>query len=157
MDSNMIREADQAIEESLEKIFGWIEEKKYFKARDELLKHNEADIAEMFEEMLEEPDILESTIVIYRLLPKDVSVEVFSYLPSEKTHKHFSQLSGHLRGKPHDAGLYKPAERNDCRRSLGAYKERGNGRGDHLYMLRKRYGPQTDRDRFSEHPGSDRR
>ena len=48
MDSNMIREADQAIEESLEKIFGWIEEKKYFKARDELLKHNEADIAEMF-------------------------------------------------------------------------------------------------------------
>ena len=83
MDSNMIREADQAIEESLEKIFGWIEEKKYFKARDELLKHNEADIAEMFEEMLEEPDILESTIVIYRLLPKDVSVEVFSYLPSD--------------------------------------------------------------------------
>ena len=34
----------------------------------------------MFEEMLEEPDILESTIVIYRLLPKDVSVEVFSYM-----------------------------------------------------------------------------
>ena len=83
MDSNLISEADQAIEESLEKIFGWIEEKKYFKARDELLKHNEADIAEMFEEMLEEPDILESTIVIYRLLPKDVSVEVFSYLPSD--------------------------------------------------------------------------
>ena len=79
MDSNMIREADQAIEESLEKIFGWIEEKKYFKARDELLKHNEADIAEMFEE----PDIIESTIVIYRLLPKYVSVEVFSYLPSD--------------------------------------------------------------------------
>ena len=36
----------------------------------------------MFEEMLEEPDILESTIVIY-VLPKDVSVEVFSYLPSD--------------------------------------------------------------------------
>jgi magnesium transporter len=37
----------------------------------------------MFEEMLDEGNILESTIVIYRLLPKDVSVEVFSYLPSD--------------------------------------------------------------------------
>jgi magnesium transporter len=37
----------------------------------------------MFEEMLAKGDILESTIVIYRLLPKDVSVEVFSYLPSD--------------------------------------------------------------------------
>ncbi len=37
----------------------------------------------MFEEMLEDTDILESTIVIYRLLPKDVSVEVFAYLPSD--------------------------------------------------------------------------
>ena len=43
----------------------------------------EPDIAELFEELLSEPDILESTIVIYRLLPKDVSVEVFSYLPSD--------------------------------------------------------------------------
>ncbi|MCI8348778.1 MAG: magnesium transporter [Firmicutes bacterium] len=67
----------------MEKIFQFIAEKRYFKARDELLKYNEADIGEMFEEMLEEPDIIESTIVIYRLLPKDVSVEVFSYLPSD--------------------------------------------------------------------------
>ncbi len=74
---------DTEMEKSLEKILGWIGEKKYFKARDELLKYNEPDIAEMFEEMLEDTDILESTIVIYRLLPKDVSVEVFSYLPSD--------------------------------------------------------------------------
>lgn len=74
---------EAAVEESLEKIFGWIGEKKYFKVRDELLKYNEADIAEMFEEMLEDPGILESTVVIYRLLPKDISVEVFSYLPSD--------------------------------------------------------------------------
>ena len=83
MDINMIKEPEKAIDESLEKIFACIEEKKYFKARDELLKHNEADIAEMFEEMLEDTNILESTIVIYRLLPKNVSVEVFSYLPSD--------------------------------------------------------------------------
>lgn len=83
MDPNIMMQPDMAFDESLEKIFNWISEKKYFKARDELLKHNEADIAEMFEEMLEDTDILESTIVIYRLLPKDVSVEVFSYLPSD--------------------------------------------------------------------------
>ena len=71
------------MEESMEKIFELLEEKKYFMARDELLKYNNADIAEMFEELLEEPDRLERTIVVYRLLPKDVSVEVFSYLPSD--------------------------------------------------------------------------
>ena len=74
---------DVEMEESLQKILGLIDEKKYFQARDELLKYNEPDIAEMFEEMLEDTDILESTIVIYRLLPKDVSVEVFAYLPSD--------------------------------------------------------------------------
>ena len=83
MDPNSVMQPEAAVEESLEKIFGWIGEKKYFKVRDELLKYNEADIAEMFEEMLEDPGILESTVVIYRLLPKDISVEVFSYLPSD--------------------------------------------------------------------------
>ena len=78
MDPNIVMQPEAAVEESLEKIFGWIGEKKYFKVRDELLKYNEADIAEMFEEMLEDPGILESTVVIYRLLPKDISVEVFS-------------------------------------------------------------------------------
>ena len=83
MDPNIVMQPEAAVEESLEKIFGWIGEKKYFKVRDELLKYNEADIAEMFEEMLKDPGILESTVVIYRLLPKDISVEVFSYLPSD--------------------------------------------------------------------------
>lgn len=83
MDPMILMQPELAAEESLEKIFNYIDEKKYFKARDELLKYNEADIAEMFEEMLEEPDILESTIVIYRLLPKAISVEVFAYLPSD--------------------------------------------------------------------------
>ncbi len=83
MDPNMIIQPELALEESLEKIFNWISEKKYFRAKDELLKYQEADIAELFEEMLDDHDILESTIVIYRLLPKDISVEVFSYLPSD--------------------------------------------------------------------------
>ena len=58
-----------------------LEEKSYFKARDEILKYNEVDIGEILEEVLEELGV-EKTIIIFRMLPKDVSVEVFSYLPS---------------------------------------------------------------------------
>ena len=83
MDQNILMNLDEAMKESIEKIFQLLDEKKYFMARDELLRYNDADIAEMFEEMLEEPDLIEKTVVVYRLLPKDVSVEVFSYLPSD--------------------------------------------------------------------------
>lgn len=72
------KDFDQVIEEILESI----ENKQYFKARDELLKNNEVDIAEILEEVLEKLDV-ESTIIVFRMLPKDVAVEVFSYLPSE--------------------------------------------------------------------------
>ena len=78
-----MRDPEGAMKESMEKIFGLLEEKRYFQIRDELLKYNEADIAEMFEELLEDPDDIEKVVVVYRLLPKDVSVEVFSYLPSD--------------------------------------------------------------------------
>ena len=81
MDQMIMQDRDQALEESIEKILELIEEKKYFMARDEMLKYNEADIAEIFEELFDNEDILESSIVVYRLLPKDVSVEVFSFLP----------------------------------------------------------------------------
>lgn len=83
MDPTILLDPEAAMEESMEKILELLEEKKYFMARDEFLKYNNADIAEMFEEMLEEPERLERTIVVYRLLPKDVSVEVFAYLPSD--------------------------------------------------------------------------
>jgi magnesium transporter len=81
MDQMIMQDRDQALEESMEKILELISEKKYFMVRDEMLKYNEADIAEMFEELLDDDDIFESTMVCYRLLPKDVSVEVFSFLP----------------------------------------------------------------------------
>ena len=83
MDPITLLQPELAFEESLEKIFNWIEEKRYFQVRDELLKYNEADIAEMIEELLEDSDLIESTVVIYRLLPKAISVEVFAYLPSD--------------------------------------------------------------------------
>jgi len=83
MDPMIFMDPELAREESMEKIYQLMEEKKYFLVRDEFLKYNDADIAEMFEELLMEPDLLERTIVVYRLLPKAVSVEVFAYLPSD--------------------------------------------------------------------------
>ena len=88
----------------MERIYQLLEEKKYFMVKDELLKFNDADIAEMFEELLEDPDDIEKIIVVYRLLPKDVSVEVFSYLPSDDqlkivdgiTDKELSYIVGEL-------------------------------------------------------------
>ena len=83
MDKNLLLNRDEAFEESMGKIYQWFEEKMYFKIKDEFLKYNEADIAEMFEEFLSYDDLLTRAIVVYRLLPKSVMVDVFAYLPSD--------------------------------------------------------------------------
>lgn len=72
----------QQFDEDIETILQLLDDKSYFKARDEILKHNEVDIGEILEEILEELGV-EKTIIIFRMLPKNVSVEVFSYLPSD--------------------------------------------------------------------------
>ncbi|MBN7772896.1 magnesium transporter [Clostridium aminobutyricum] len=64
----------------LEEILALLQEKKYGKARDILLQNNEVDIAEILEEIMENLGV-EKTVIIFRTLPKSVSVEVFSYLP----------------------------------------------------------------------------
>ena len=79
---NRTLDTDILMEESLEKIIEWLEEKKYFQARDELLKYNAVDIAELLEEICEESDI-DKTIILFRLLRKDISVEVFAELSSD--------------------------------------------------------------------------
>lgn len=79
---NKIIDIDQVMEESIEKIVELLNEKHYFKARDELLKYNAVVIAEMLEEIAEETE-LQLIVVIFRLLPKDISVDVFSYLPTD--------------------------------------------------------------------------
>lgn len=76
---NNKNEMDQAFKESEEKISRLLEEKKYFKCRDELLKHNEVEIAEMLENVEDEFDIQKAAI-LFRTLPKNISVEVFSCL-----------------------------------------------------------------------------
>ena len=67
---------DQKIQTIIELLNG----KKYSKARDEILKNNAVDIAEILEEVIEDIGI-EKTIILFRTLPKDVSAEVFAYLP----------------------------------------------------------------------------
>lgn len=66
-------------EETVSLILELIEQKNYIKAREELLKYNEVDIAEILEEVMDIADV-KQTILLFRTLPKDISVEVFSYL-----------------------------------------------------------------------------
>ena len=80
--TNIIVDMDQAYDESLEKIFELLEDKKYFRCRDELLKHNEVEIAEMLVDIRRKFD-LQRMVVLFRALPKDVSVDVFAELSTD--------------------------------------------------------------------------
>ena len=66
----------------IEEIITLIEEKKYSRLRSILLENNAVDIAEMLENVNDRLG-LEKMILGFRMLPKDVSVEVFAYLPEE--------------------------------------------------------------------------
>ena len=83
--TNIILDMDQAYDESLEKIFELLDEKKYFRCRDELLKHNEVEIAEMLVDIRRKYD-LQRMVVLFRALPKDVSVDVFAELSTDDRH-----------------------------------------------------------------------
>ena len=76
---NMVPDMDQAYEESFYKVVEYLETKRYFHARDELLKHNEVEIAEMLVDIRREFD-LQRMVVLFRALPKDISVDVFAEL-----------------------------------------------------------------------------
>lgn len=76
------QDQNELLEESLTKILQLLEEKKYFAARDELLKFNAADIAELLEEVIEEAEV-QPAVILFRLLPKDISVDVFAELPDD--------------------------------------------------------------------------
>lgn len=72
-------ETSSNIEEITSDIANQVSEKHYMSARNLLLENNEADIAEILEEIGDQLGI-EKTVALFRMLPKDVSVEVFSYL-----------------------------------------------------------------------------
>ena len=82
IESMEMEEKIQQFEEDTDKIIELLDNRSYFKAKEEILKYNEVDIGEILEEVLERLGI-EKTIIIFRMLPKDISVEVFSYLPSD--------------------------------------------------------------------------
>lgn len=65
-----------------DEIIQMLQEKQFSKARNEILTYNEADIAEILEEVFAEIGI-EKAIILFRMLPKDISSDVFSFLSSE--------------------------------------------------------------------------
>ena len=73
---------NQQFDQDVEQILELLENSDYFKARELILKYNEVDIAEILEEVLDELGV-EKAIIIFRMLPKDVSVEVFSHLDGD--------------------------------------------------------------------------
>ncbi|MCR4667819.1 MAG: magnesium transporter [Clostridia bacterium] len=73
---------EELMTEGLQKILELVEQKKYFRARDELLHFNAVDTAELLEEVTEQAGI-ENTVILFRLLPKDISASVFAELPPD--------------------------------------------------------------------------
>ena len=66
---NSIQDMDETFDYSEEKIINLLDEKKYFQCRDELLKFNAEGIMREYD--------MQKAVVLFRTLPKDVSVEVF--------------------------------------------------------------------------------
>ncbi len=73
----------KSFDEALEEILDLVKEKKYKRTREMLLTLNEADIAEILEEILEEVG-MDAALVVFRMLPKDISADVFARLPSDE-------------------------------------------------------------------------
>lgn len=74
---------EELFEEKRESMMTLVNERKYKAARDMLLEiGNEADIAEAMEYIIDDIG-LDKAIVLFRMLPKDLSVEVFAYLPTD--------------------------------------------------------------------------
>lgn len=69
---------ENRIEEGLEILKEYLEKKQYVKMREWMAELNDADIAVMIEE-LEEEEMLK----VFRILPKDMAADIFSYLPIE--------------------------------------------------------------------------
>ncbi len=73
---------EKNFDDAVEEIIGLLENRQYRSAREEILKFNGVDAAEILEEIIEELGI-NIAIVVFRMLPKDMSVEVFSYLTTD--------------------------------------------------------------------------
>ena len=74
---NTIAEQGKEFDDSENKIFELIEDHKYFECRDELLKRDEVEMTEILEDVIRDFD-MNMAIILFRTLPKDSAVEVFS-------------------------------------------------------------------------------
>ena len=72
----------------LEKIQELVDNKKYSQVKEQLIKMNEHDIAEILEELSPK-----EKIKVFRLLPKDTSADVFSYLETDTQTAMITSLS----------------------------------------------------------------
>jgi magnesium transporter len=75
-------ENEKTLDEIREGILDLLDAKKYMRAREEVLKLNEADVADIIDETVGELGI-EMAVILFRMLPKDDAAEVFSRLSSD--------------------------------------------------------------------------
>ena len=69
---------DERLEELYTTMTQFLDQKQYVKLREWLRDLNVADIAAMMEELDEEVQLK-----MFRILPKDMAADIFSYLPIE--------------------------------------------------------------------------
>lgn len=79
---------ENRIEEGLEVLKEYLDKKQYVKMREWMAELNDADLAIMIEE-LEEEEMLK----VFRILPKDMAADIFSYLPIEAEQYIITSLS----------------------------------------------------------------
>lgn len=72
-----------------EEILKLIQEKQYSSVRTELSEQNEADIAQILEDI----ESSEQRIKVFRILPKAIAADVFAYLPIEFEHEIITSLT----------------------------------------------------------------
>jgi magnesium transporter len=75
-------ENEKTLGEIRDEILGLLDAKKYMKAREEVLKLNAADMADVIDETVSELGI-EMAVILFRMLPKDDAAEVFSRLSTD--------------------------------------------------------------------------
>lgn len=73
----------------MEDILQLIRQNRFIEARNELKKQNVVDIALFLEDISRE-----DSLIIFRILPKDISAEVFSYLPQEQKQYIMESITG---------------------------------------------------------------
>ncbi len=78
-----MEETQEILKSKIQDVIEQVSLKHYMSARNLILDNNEADIAEILEEVGDELGI-EKTVALFRMLPKDVSVEVFSFLDTDE-------------------------------------------------------------------------